>query len=333
MKHLEEFRRALDGRNRAAGTIRGYIGAVEDFARRMEVDDEDAVTAAMLDRYLGRLSMEGQAAASRRARANGLRAYFDFCFERGLIPANPAKTFRGPSEKRGDIPTFTRAEVELLIWGCPRRALTRGAREPEMIFARRRRVADYVFARDTALLALTYSLGLRAEEVGKLRVTDVQFDAQGRATISVMGKWARQPTKMRLDRRVQRELENFMRVHGDHPALFPPADGTVAPERRAGVSPDEVAKLLARRVELAGIKPRGRRISPHILRYSVANHLYKNGRGLDIYAISAFLRHRDIKTTERYLQAWAQENVTARAAVFLPWNPRGRAISQGAQLA
>jgi site-specific recombinase XerD len=70
-----------------------------------------------------------------------------------------------------------------------------------------------------------------------------------------------------------------------------------------------------------GIVAGGRRISPHVLRHSLATHLLD--RGVDIRKVQLLLRHRSIATTEKYLHA----NVDRLGAVLArssPLEARGR---------
>jgi len=84
------------------------------------------------------------------------------------------------------------------------------------------------------------------------------------------------------------------------------------PDPRQSRREERAEKILKKRVALAGIQPRGRRISPHSFgRYSRATHWKEEGVPLD--EISALLRHKRIETTRRYIRLGPVKSMKRRA--------------------
>jgi integrase len=69
--------------------------------------------------------------------------------------------------------------------------------------------------------------------------------------------------------------------------------------------------ILRKQVALAGIEPNGRRISPHIFRYTLATHLEE--AGWHPQKIMRVLRHKSITTTLKYIRRSPLRRLSARA--------------------
>ena len=146
-----------------------------------------------------------------------------------------------------------------------------------------------------AMLSLAYGCGLRASEVVRLRVGDIDsaqsiiriVQAKGRKDRNVM-----LPTDIRgLLRRWWKERPR--RQDRD----VAPAERWLFPGRNAGqpLTTRQFARLFQETVEKAGItKP----VTLHSLRHSFATHLLE--RGVDIRVIQALLGHDKLETTARY---------------------------------
>jgi integrase/recombinase XerD len=151
--------------------------------------------------------------------------------------------------------------------------------------------------RDNALLQLMYNSGGRAQELADLRICDIRFDAP--ATVTLTGKggktriiplWGDTVEAIRhyLSSREQALIQSehlFLNVRG-------------RPMTRFGIW---------RRVEKLALKAacccpslRGRRITPHVYRHTIALHLLESG--VDIVVVQEWLGHSDLKTTSQYLQ-------------------------------
>jgi integrase len=214
------------------------------------------------------------------------------------------------------IAVLSRAEVGRLF-RCPSaRPPCRGKREPKEFFDRRVEQHGVVSLRDRGLMMLMYDVPLRASEPGRLERRD--FDAN-RREISVRGaKLQREPFRTSLLESTCAAMVAYLGAlersrWNDSPALFPPLGIRRRDSRRpfSGIGAYEVYRIFKRRIARAGIEAKGRRLSPHVFRYSRSDHWREEGVGLD--DISALLRHRDLSTVRRYARDAPVKRLKRRA--------------------
>ena len=162
------------------------------------------------------------------------------------------------------------------------------------VYGRKRKHRQFrLTVRDSAILELLYSAGLRVGELVKLKVSDIDLDAQivrvngkgSKERICFFGRVAKERLMAWLDER-QRWLQ-VKKVASDW--LFIGKRSPLRPLRR------ETVIRLVNRYSVATI---GKRISPHWLRHSFASHLLAGGA--NIVAIAELLGHSRLTTTERY---------------------------------
>src|SRR5688572_12377530 len=267
-------------RGRTEGTARRYRRLVErllaDVGKPIgEISRED------IERHLRRLHVAGRGESVRQGVVVAVRSLGEWCLAHGVVEVNPGAGLAGPSGFRREVRPLTVEEVSRLIWGDRPDCLPTGHRE----------------LRNRALLAVMYIAGLRASEPGPIRLNDVQWDEAAGVFrfLLVKAKAARRERWVPLDRQVSRVLGTYLAVRpAGSPWLFVSERGT--PLTRAAVY-----QIFRRRRKEAGIEARGRRMSPHILRHSIASHLL--ARGWDIRTVQVHMRHASIKTTEVYLHA------------------------------
>jgi site-specific recombinase XerD len=265
-------------RGKAPSTARRYRALVERMLADSGVEDPCAVTREVIEAHLRRLFAAGRGASVRQGVVVAARSLGEWLAGRGLVAVNPAAGLQGPSSFRRAVRPLTVEEVKRLIWGERPGYLPRGLRE----------------LRDRALLAVMYIAGLRASEPGPIRLDDVQWDEASETfrLLLVKTKAARQERWVQLDRQVSRVLGAYLAVRPAGSAwLF--VSGRGRPLSRAAVY-----QIFGRRRKEAGIEVRGRRMSPHILRHSIATHLL--ARGVDIRTVQVHLRHASIETTAGY---------------------------------
>ena len=155
--------------------------------------------------------------------------------------------------------------------------------------------------RDRAMLELAYACGLRAEELVRLTIDSVDFDAE---CVRIEGKGSKtrlvpvgEPALRALSRYLERARPAL--AHDQEPALLLSKSGRP-------LSTSDVRRRLRVWSTRAGL---GGSVHPHALRHSFATHLL-NG-GADLRAIQELLGHSSISTTQVYTQV---ESVRLRRA-------------------
>jgi len=276
-------------RGRTEATARRYRSLVErllaDAGKPFEQLGREDV-----ERHLRRLHVAGCGESVRQGVVVAVRSLGEWCLAHGIVESNPGASLSGPRPYRREIKVLTVAEVSRLLWGDKPGTLPRNP----------------LAMRDRVLLGVAYVAGLRASEIGPLEAEGVAWQ-EATQTFSILvrrGKASGQDVRLPLDRPVSRMLGAWLTAR-------PPGRFLWGRPLTRGA----VRKILQRRCAEEGINAGGRRISPHVLRHSLATHLLDTG--VDIRKVQLLLRHRSIATTEKYLHA----NVDRLGAVLVRKSP------------
>ena len=274
-------------RGREPSTVKRYGRAVNEWSATTGVTDPRTVTAEHLDEYLQGLYLKGYARTTRRVAVAALRSFFEYLTIRGELDVNPAARLSGPRSYSPEPSWLTEEEIRRLLFDPPGRI-----------------PADFVAARNRLMLVVGYCVGLRRSEVGPLRVDEVGWE-ESTGTYSVLlahAKASRADVRRELYRAEASGMfgaylairRQWLAEQGDPvcPWLFPSS--------RAGqLGKRQVARIFHRSVKAARIPPRGRRLSFHVLRHSLATHLSRSS--WPARAVQAWMRHRSVKTTMLYV--------------------------------
>lgn len=202
-----------------------------------------------------------------------------------------------------------------LVWAVPTIASWRGSHLPRylpaanverVIAACDRRTA--LGRRDRAIMLLLARLGLRAEDVRGLRLTDIDWH---RGHVRLVGK-GRRETKLPLPQEVGDAIFAYLE-EGRPPAPDDPHVflRSAAPWRAFNAS-GAISGIVARALDRAGIKDAPSR-GAHLLRHSTATSMLRDGATLEM--IGTLLRHRTITTTGHY----AKVDIDRLRLIAQPW--------------
>ena len=160
--------------------------------------------------------------------------------------------------------------------------------------------------RDRAIVLLLARLGLRAGDVARLRLTDIEWQS---GTVRVTGK-ARYEVRLPLPQEVGDALLRYLEYR-------PQADRTdsvflrnIAPFR-PGISPLAISSVVKRALKRAGIAAPSE--GAHLLRHTAATEMLRHGVPLD--QIGLVLRHRSLQMTASY----AKVDTALLQQVSQPW--------------
>ena len=160
--------------------------------------------------------------------------------------------------------------------------------------------------RDCAIVLLLARLGLRAGDVARLRLTDIEWQT---GTMRVMGKdryEVRLPLPQEVGDAILRYLER--RPHVDHTdRVFLPNIAPLQPR----VSSSGISAVVKRALKRAGIVAPAK--GAHLLRHTAATEMLRHGVPLE--QIGLVLRHRSLDMTASY----AKVDVALLQQVSQPW--------------
>jgi site-specific recombinase XerC len=262
-------------RGRSQATARRYRRLVERLLKEVGTPIAE-LDQRLIEKHLRRLHVAGRGESVRRGVVVAIRSLGEWCLSHGIIESNPGASLSGPRPYRREIKVLAVAEVGRLLWGDSPGTLPQ----------------DPVEMRNRVLLGVAYVAGLRASEIGPLEAEGVVWHEAGQifSILVRRGKGSGQDVRLPLDRPVSRMLGVWLAVRPAGRFLWG------RPLTRGAVR-----NIFLDRCAEVGIEATGRRLSPHILRHSVATHLLQEG--VDIRQVQLLLRHRSIATTELYLHA------------------------------
>lgn len=244
--------------------------------------------------YVRQISREGLSGAAIRLQVSSLKTFYKFLMLRGRVKESPLSDLLLPKVEK-KLPVFLTVEQTLAL-----------LRAPMEIFSQQenknKQSEFYKAVRDTAILEMIYSCGLRISELCQLEKSQICHQSQ---SVRVIGKGGKDrilpvspPALLALDKlhSLERECETMW--------AYPASQ-----KEDKHISPRLIQLRLKSMLIHCGLDPK---ITPHKLRHSFATHLLNNGA--DLRTVQELLGHANLMTTQIYTHISAERLLKAYQA-------------------
>lgn len=260
-------------------TIRNYsmdLKLLENFLQGKKV------TSKSLREFLASMHQAGKSKSSIARTLSAIKAFYAFIFRQKLIKSNPALFLQTPKRTR-KIPIILELEEIKLFMQTPN-------------------ASNYLGFRDKVILELFYSSGIRLSELVSLDKENVNLKEKW---IKVLGKGNKErlvPITSRCGKYLGEYLMHKDRIRGSNKHLEE-FDKKAVFLNRFGerISSRSVDRMFVSYQKRSGI---AKKITPHLLRHSIATHLLD--KGMDLRYIQEMLGHTTIATTTIYTKVTSE---------------------------
>jgi integrase/recombinase XerC len=299
MNPVESFLQYLTHERQASNhTIESYRRDIAQFAQLMYPEETDFQAWKKVDVFTARslvveLQKIGLAKTSVLRKISSMRSFFRFMAREDHVEKNPFSGLNSP-KKEHNLPRFMSvdeisrlADAPVLYW---KDAAQSGIAKDDDS-------AAFAGARDSALLEVIYSGGLRINEAVSLNLSDVDLISD---IAKVKGK-GKKERLCALGGPAVKAIREYMKLRKlrtanerNNAPLFVNKHGT----RLTARSFQRNLKLY---LKAAGLPPD---LTPHKLRHSFATHMLD--AGADLRSVQELLGHENLSTTQIYTHVSAE---------------------------
>lgn len=258
-------------RRLSANTVAAYKRDMEEFShfilRNYGVLPEQ-VEPTMIERFMAWMYDKNRSSASQARRLSGIKSFYNFLLLSDKVEQLPTEHVDTPRRERMLPDVLTVEEIDAMLATFDM-TTSKGCR-------------------DSAMVEVLYSCGLRVSELISLRINDLFF---GEGYIRIVGKGDKQrlvPIGSIVRDKIQLYMEYRTPASRSEATLF-------LNNRGKPITRVMVFNIIKQAALMAGID---KQISPHTLRHSYATHLLEGGA--NIRQVQELLGHESILTTEVY---------------------------------
>ena len=293
---IEHFVNYLEGEKNASDhTIQNYLLDIRQFCEITWGENAqppypwsrtDRFSARKFLVFFQKLEM---APTTTARKLSALRSFYKFLLREEYVEQNPFSGLSLP--KKGDyLPQILSvAEVGKLLDAPAEYEQQQNTVDPLLKMWR-----EYRVARDSAILEMLYSTGMRINELAKLPETQIDLLA-GVARVRGKGKKERLcPLGAPAIRALQKNLElreNVWLISGKREARSP----VFLNKNGGAITARSIERMMKKYVLFCGLNAE---LTPHSLRHSFATHLLD--AGADLRSVQELLGHASLSTTQIY---------------------------------
>lgn len=273
-KIIRKYKQYLQLEKSLSGnTVDAYLTDLDKLLAFLNIEGIDLteVCLADLERFSAGLHDIDIHPRSQARILSGVRSFFHFLLVEGYIDQNPSELLESPKIGKHLPDILSVEEIDNLI-GAIDKSTVEGVR-------------------NTAILEVLYSCGLRVSELCNLKYSDLYLNE---GFIRVEGKGSKQRL-VPISPKAIAELRNYNEVRPSDKVKPGFEDYVFISRFGKNISRIMVFHIIKELTELIGLK---KTISPHTFRHSFATHLLEGGANLR--AIQSMLGHETIGTTEIY---------------------------------
>ena len=271
--HIE---RNYSAHTRAAYSLdlRQFLTFLQERLPEAEAIEPTRINKSIIRAFLGHLHQNGYARRTIARRFAALRSFFHYLCREGLMTVNPTLYLTTPKWDQR-LPRFLdQSQIEALL------------EKPDR--------SEMLGMRDAAMLELLYGTGMRLSELVGLNVRSIDLIEE---RIRVIGKGDKERI-IPLGGHALAGLKAYFKVR---PRLLRKTnqnkireDALFVNQRGQRLTGRGVQMILAR----YGLEIGQERLTPHMLRHTVATHLLD--AGADLMAVKELLGHERLSTTQIY---------------------------------
>lgn len=282
-------------RNSSEHTLKNYAGDICQFAfmqKKIDLLEKpfpwSSISIEDAKLFVANLQQSNLSRSSLIRKISSLRSFFKYQLREQYVSSNPFTLLHSIKKEKKLPQIMSISQVDSLL-SAPKKYWTFIDAEPAKI----KNSHEFTARRDTAILELIYSGGLRISEATNLNEEDIDY-ISGAFTVKGKGKKERvcilgEPAKKALKLYLRhREVVQLGSKSGRGPLFINLKDsGRLTPR-----SVQRNFKLYVAYVDLASD------LTPHKLRHSFATHLLD--AGADLRYVQEMLGHASLSTTQIY---------------------------------